>query len=228
MTDLCDIFKLEANGQARWLEAAPNFDSAKARIQALGKESPGNYLIYTENIDKKLVFRVGAEDGEPVEVRASLPGDSRDLEEQLLDNFIELARGDFGTLQLFDCESRSLKMVVQRGFSKRFQDCFGTIRADDACACGTVLKGRKRVIVGDIYREPIFSKQSILDALTAENVRAVQSLPMVTSGFEFVGVLSAYYRTAGIPSERQSAISDRFLTDAADLIEKRLRGRTEY
>jgi hypothetical protein len=64
--------------------------------------------------------------------------------------------------------------------------------------------------------------------LLAKDRQAVQSMPMVTSGSEFVGVLSVYYRTPGIPVERQSAISDRFLTDAADLSQKRLRGRTEY
>jgi hypothetical protein len=74
MMYLCDIFRLENNRNALWLEGAADFAAAKARLRILGKGSPGDYLIYTCSTDQKVVFRVGRDDTEPLRIRAYRQG----------------------------------------------------------------------------------------------------------------------------------------------------------
>ena len=56
-----DILKLQSTG-LRWLESAPDLECAEARVQTLGLSSPGEYLIFCHQTDKKCIFQIG--DGE--------------------------------------------------------------------------------------------------------------------------------------------------------------------
>lgn len=47
-------------------------------------------------------------------------------------------------------------------------------------------------------------------------------MPLSTKEDQLIGVLSVHYRNPRIPIERQTAISDGFLMNAADLIRARL------
>lgn len=40
-----DIFKSDTTGRVLWVGVASNLESAKDRIQAIGKSRPGKYLI---------------------------------------------------------------------------------------------------------------------------------------------------------------------------------------
>ena len=73
MMYLCDIFRLEANGCVCWLQTAPDFATAKVRIQDIGKNSSDDYLIYTQTTNKKVIFRVGP-DADLLEIRAYRQG----------------------------------------------------------------------------------------------------------------------------------------------------------
>ena len=84
-----------------------------------------------------------------------------------------------------------------------------------------MLEGRKRVIISDVMRDPIFD-EGTRNTLLADNVRAVQSMPLSTKEQQLIGVLSVHYRNPRIPIERQTAIGDGFLMNAADLIRARL------
>jgi hypothetical protein len=51
-----DIFYVEPGGAARWIEAAESIESAKARIQKLAVEEPGDYLVVNrETREKSLI-----------------------------------------------------------------------------------------------------------------------------------------------------------------------------
>ena len=60
-----DIFKVQADGSLRWMAAAANVESAKARVKKLG---PGEYVIVDQQVGrrisikspaKQVVFQVG-------------------------------------------------------------------------------------------------------------------------------------------------------------------------
>jgi len=56
-----DLFRIEPDGQMRWLEAVPALDVAKARIQILGAASPGRYLVFSQATENKLPFEVDSQ-----------------------------------------------------------------------------------------------------------------------------------------------------------------------
>ena len=56
-----DLFRIEQDGQMRWLEAVGALEVAKARIQILGATSPGRYLVFSQATENKLPFEVNSQ-----------------------------------------------------------------------------------------------------------------------------------------------------------------------
>lgn len=208
-----DIFKKESQGEHCWIETAMDLEAAKARVKALGSTAPGEYMVLNQSTGSRIVIKVAGPDG-PTHIS---DGNLRAVLEKILTDAIERADADFGNLQLFDAADGTLKIAVHRGFSDKFLRFFGTVYLGEACACGTVLTERKRVIISDVMRDPIFDN-STRNTLLADNVRAVQSMPLSTKEHQLIGVLSVHYRNPRISIERQTAISDGFLMNAADVI----------
>ena len=52
-----DIFKVEAPGRALWLEAAQEFEVAKARVRNLMVTSPAEYVIYSQRTGNKVSIK---------------------------------------------------------------------------------------------------------------------------------------------------------------------------
>ena len=50
-----DVFKVLIDGQLRWIEAVQDVETAKLRVIALGKISPGQYVVFNQNTGNKLV-----------------------------------------------------------------------------------------------------------------------------------------------------------------------------
>jgi hypothetical protein len=48
------IFKTNSPGCARWIEAVSDFAAAAARVKALMKESPGEYLIFSQKTGNRI------------------------------------------------------------------------------------------------------------------------------------------------------------------------------
>ncbi len=64
-----------------------------------------------------------------------------------------------GNVQLFDEDSRALKIVVQRGFDAPFLDYFASVSVNDPSACGAALENADRVVVEDVASSAIFADQ---------------------------------------------------------------------
>jgi hypothetical protein len=50
-----DIFKQQPDGNAYWVEAAQDLETAKARVQVLAEHFPGQYFI-VDNMTGKKIF----------------------------------------------------------------------------------------------------------------------------------------------------------------------------
>lgn len=60
MVPLFDIFKADAEGSVSWIEAAPDMETAKARVHALTVSSPGEYLVCSQKTGTKLPIKADA------------------------------------------------------------------------------------------------------------------------------------------------------------------------
>ena len=55
-----DIFKYDAQGDVRWIEAAQDLAAAKTRVSVLGESWPGLYLILDQKTGDKISIQVGS------------------------------------------------------------------------------------------------------------------------------------------------------------------------
>jgi hypothetical protein len=57
LNHMLDVFRLQDDG-VLWLESAATLECAKARVQELAADAPGEYLVLDQKTGSKHVFRV--------------------------------------------------------------------------------------------------------------------------------------------------------------------------
>jgi PAS domain S-box-containing protein len=139
------------------------------------------------------------------------------LLEEVLDATMALQDADLGNIQLYNPETRALKIVVQRGFQQEFLEHFRTVRGT-ATACGRAMELRERVIIEDVETDSEFAPHRHTAA--SAGFRAVQSTPLFSRRGEFLGVLSTHFRRPHRPSVRDLRFTDLYARHAADVIER--------
>ncbi len=110
----------------------------------------------------------------------------------LLRDSMDVGAADFGTMQLFDSESRVLRVQASRGFGREFLDYFQAVAGSD-CACGAALQNRSPVVVTDVLADPNFGEQSRA-ILLRWDVRSVVATPLLDRSRNLVGVLAVHSR----------------------------------
>jgi GAF domain-containing protein len=138
---------------------------------------------------------------------------------------IAISGADKGNLQLYDATSGSLTIAAQRGFQGDFLKFFDSVRANDA-ACGVAMGTAKQIIVDDVLTSPIFAAQPAQKVLLDAGVRAVVSIPLMSSKGRPLGVLSTHFTRPHHPSEHQLEPMNILARQAADYLERKQAERT--
>src|SRR5262249_49033721 len=107
--------------------------------------------------------------------------DFQECLEFILDAAIELSGADKGNIQLHDPHSDVLTIAAQRGFAESFLIFFAQVRPRQAAVCSAAAESAKPVVVEDVASSDILRGQPALDVLLAADVRAVCSVPLVSS-----------------------------------------------
>jgi signal transduction histidine kinase/DNA-binding NarL/FixJ family response regulator len=142
------------------------------------------------------------------------------LLQEILDSTIALLNADFGTIQLYEKETQTLKIVTQRGFGKQFLSHFSHVHEGTrGCACARALQTRSRAIIEDVLADPEFEPHLAV-ALEA-GYRAVQSTPLISRSGELLGILTTHFRRPHRPSQRDLRLLDLYSHQAAELIDHR-------
>jgi PAS domain S-box-containing protein len=150
-----------------------------------------------------------------------LKGDDFDtLLQEILESAIAITGADKGNLQLLDPATGMLKIVAQKHFDPPFLEFFAYVDAGDATACGAALEQAERVVVEDICESDVFDEETAA-VLLAENVRAVQSTPLVGRSGHLLGILSTHFCRVHAPAEREVRHIDILARQAADMIERK-------
>ncbi len=138
----------------------------------------------------------------------------------ILELAIAMTGAEKGNIQLLDPATGTLKIGAEQGFGAEFLEFFAVVD-DGRSACGAAMRGGRRVIVEDVTQSDIFAGQESLRILLAENVRAVQSTPLVSSSGKIVGMISTHFGRPTIFGEREKRILDLLARQAADYLERR-------
>lgn len=129
----------------------------------------------------------------------------------VLDRSLEIGDAHFGNVQLIDWRSGYLEIKAQRGFQSEFLNFFQRVKVEHGSACARALRNRGTVVIEDITADKQFWPYR--DIAWRAGVRAVQSVPLVSSSGAALGVLSIHFRTVRRPTD----IQVRGMTEATEL-----------
>ena len=138
--------------------------------------------------------------------------------QEVLNESMALQNADFGNVQLIDPQTAALKIVAQKGFQEEFLTHFKSVQEADS-ACGRALQQGQRVIIEDVLTDEAFAPHRQVAA--SAGFRAVQSTPLFSRNGEPLGMLSTHFRVPHRPSERELRLTDLYVRQAAELIERK-------
>jgi two-component system CheB/CheR fusion protein len=133
---------------------------------------------------------------------------------------IEISGAAKGNIQLLDRESGALRLAAQSGFDQPFVEFFESV-SDDDTACGVALRTKQRVIIEDITKSEIYAGQASFDAMRDADVMAVQSLPLLSSTGNVLGMISVHFAQTHRPSEQEMRLMDLLARQTADYLERK-------
>jgi GAF domain-containing protein len=134
-----------------------------------------------------------------------------------LDTCLALAGTNHGNIQLVDWTNGHLKIAAQRGFSSTFLEFFAQVRAGDRSACGQALRAREVIIIEDVESDSAFSPSS-RSIVLGEGVRAVQSIPLISTSGAFVGMLSTHFAAVRHPADDELNVMKTVAQAAANAV----------
>jgi PAS domain S-box-containing protein len=147
--------------------------------------------------------------------------------DEIIATAIVVMHADKGNLQLLNRQSGTLRIAAQRGFSQPFLQFFAEVNAGEPAVCGAALASGGRLIVEDVTQSVLFAGEPSLNILLGEDVRAVQSTPLIASSGEVFGIISTHYRAPHLPSERDLRLLDLLTRQTADYLERKQAERTQ-
>ena len=139
---------------------------------------------------------------------------------EVLNVAIEISGADKGHIQLRDQDSDRLTFAAQRGFDESFRDFFANA-TDGNSAWGTAMDSHQRVIVEDITESEIYAGKPSLSMMLHADVRAVQSVPLLSSFGKLLGTISTHFTEPHRPSEQELRLMDLLARQTADYLERK-------
>jgi PAS domain S-box-containing protein len=146
------------------------------------------------------------------------------LLEQVLDASLLVQHADFGDIQLYDPESRTLHLVAHRGVPPEFVEHFACVDASDESSCDFALRDCHRFVIEDVTTYAPYEPHREIAAVAG--YRAVTCTPLYDRRTKDpLGMLTTLFREPYSPDEQNLRLSDLFAAQAADLISSRLAQR---
>lgn len=105
------------------------------------------------------------------------------------------------TTQLITPDFHYLEVVGQLGFSSAFEDYFRRLECDAGTICGRAFLERMPIVVEDALKDAAsYSHRHVFEEA---NVRGVVSVPVITRGGAFYGMVSTHRQKPHRPTELQ-------------------------
>ena len=139
---------------------------------------------------------------------------------EILNVAIDISTADKGTIQLLDTDSGQLTFAAQSGFDESFRDFF-TNASDGNSAWGMAMESHQRVVVEDITESEIYAGKPSLSMMLQADVRAVQSVPLLSSSGNILGTISTHFSEPHRPSEQELRLMDLLARQTADYLERK-------
>jgi two-component system CheB/CheR fusion protein len=145
--------------------------------------------------------------------------DMQGVLQEILDAAVDLHTTDYGDVQLYEPTSRSLKIAVQRGFSREFSASWEALSfAGSSAPPVRALREQRSLSVEDLERDvaPAALREKWFD----NGIRAMHCTPLIARSGELLGVLTVYFREQRRPDERATRVVELLVRQGADIIER--------
>jgi GAF domain-containing protein len=140
--------------------------------------------------------------------------------ENLLDKIVDAHGAEFGSLQVWDEGTRSLRLIAHCNFDRRSAQQFAIVRDGDGTVCEVARVSRAPVFVEDIEKEEMFA--SLRGWTRAIGIRAIQTTPVFRRSGIFIGAFSTHYASpqtfTSVQKEMNTVYADRIGYLFADLV----------
>ncbi len=152
------------------------------------------------------------------EVSVRLAGflDVEQLLHEVLKGALAVQGSRLGLLSLCDPKEGTVTVGAYAGFDESFLKDMARV-APGGGACGTAFAERRRVVIEDVERDPLFADHRA--AARRAGFRACHSTPLFTRTGDIIGVLSLHFTEPHRPSEPELRLMDLYARIAADSIE---------
>jgi len=134
---------------------------------------------------------------------------------RILDGAVWLMGADFGTVQLLDPVTGSLRLVTQSGFDAGFTEYFAVVD-DGHSAPGRAARQSAQVVIADVNADRGFAPHRAIAA--AAGFCAVQSTPLADRAGHLVGMVSTYARRPHRPPGLDLRIMELYADAAGEAI----------
>jgi PAS domain S-box-containing protein len=141
----------------------------------------------------------------------------RDLDavlERVMSAIMTLQNADRGMVQLYDDDTRLLRVVAACGFSPESIARFGDADENSDTPSRRALESGLRVSVEDVLQESAFL------GTESDGFRAMQCTPLFGRGGEMLGVISTQFLRPHQPTEHELRLTDLYARQAAEVIER--------
>jgi len=149
-----------------------------------------------------------------------IPKQSQAVYAKLLDTAMQLMEADAASLQVLEPSGDQLRMLASQNLHARSAKYWQLVGVGASNTSGQALALRQRVLSTDVDRAAFLAGTRDLEELRRSGQRAVLSTPLVTRSGELVGMISAYWRQAHEPTERDFDLFDVLARQVADLLER--------
>jgi PAS domain S-box-containing protein len=144
-------------------------------------------------------------------------GELKPLLEAILAAAADLTGTDKGNIQIYNPDTRMLRILVHQGLGWRLVEHF----AEDGwvATCSQAASKTERVIVEDVELHHLRGTVE-LEIVIEDGIRSIQSTPLIGRDGRLLGMLNNHYRVPGRPNDQKLRYIDLLARQAADLLER--------
>jgi two-component system CheB/CheR fusion protein len=154
-----------------------------------------------------------------VSARIANETDSQKLLQATLEMVMKLSEAEAGLLQVPQKNSETLVLLAHQGAPAPLLEQLDAVTTHRLAFSGDSLRRGERLVVHEINSNPLFAGAPALEILRAAGLRALESIPVLASDGQLLGLFSIYWSKPPTVDPGKARLLDFVLRQTADLLE---------
>ena len=143
------------------------------------------------------------------------------ITDALMTHAMQVMNSDFASIQLYDAKNGALILLGHKNFQPESAHFWQTVFEGSGTTCGESMKKRTRIMVSDVDQVSYMAGTGDLHSFHFSGIRSCQSTPVVSTGGEFIGMISTHWRMPHDFEKDDFKFFDALTLIAADVLEEK-------